>query len=75
MKFTLALLLCSYVAESCLPPHIHPTKFDDQYDCLLQGYKESILKIEEIGREDINLHNMYIKFGCYPENTLIEEDT
>ena len=69
MKFTLAFLLCSYVAESCLPPHIHPIKFDNEYDCLVAGYTESLNKIKEIGEYDINTHRMYIKFGCYPEIT------
>ena len=32
MKFTLAFLLCSYVAETCLPPHIWEEKFDTEYD-------------------------------------------
>jgi hypothetical protein len=30
---------------------------------------ESIRKIEEIGPYDVNTHRMYIKFGCYPEET------
>ena len=69
MKFTLAFLLCSYVAESCLPPYIHPIKFDNEYDCLVAGYTESLDKIKEIGEYDINTHRMYIKFGCYPSKT------
>ena len=66
MKFSLVFLLCSYVAGECMPPHIHSTQFDDEYDCLTVGYSESLIKIEEIGREEINLYSMYIKFGCYP---------
>ena len=69
MKITLAFLLCSYVAESCLPPYIYPMQFDNEYDCLLVGYSESLRKIEEIGPYDINTHRMYIKFGCYPSKT------
>ena len=68
MKFGLAFLLCSYVAESCLPPFIHPMQFDSEYDCLVTGYEQSLLKIQEIGPYDINTHRMYIKFGCYEEN-------
>ena len=48
MKFALALILCSYVAESCLPPYVYPTKFEDQYDCFVEGYKQSMVKMEEI---------------------------
>jgi len=64
MKFTLALIMCSYVAGECMPPFIYDTKFDNQYDCLMKGYEESIAKIEEIGEENINEHEIYIKFVC-----------
>ena len=69
MKIALAFLLSSYVAESCLPPHIHPVEFDSEYDCLLVGYSESLRKIEEIGPDDVNEYGMYIKFGCYESIT------
>ena len=55
MKFALAFLLCSYVAETCLPPHVYEIEFDN----------ESLQKIQEIGETDVNEHRMYIKFGCY----------
>ena len=64
MKFTLILILCSYVAGECLPPHTYPKKFNDQYDCFMEGYNQSILKMEEIGREEINDHEIYIRFIC-----------
>ena len=73
MKITLAFLLCSYVAESCLPPYIHPVKFDNEYDCMIAGYSESLKKIKEIGPEDVNGYSMYIKFGCYESST--EDET
>ena len=65
MKFGLAFLLCSYVAETCLPPHVHEIPFNSEYDCLVAGYTESLKKIQEMGPIDINKHRMYIKFGCY----------
>ena len=73
MKIALAFLLCSYVAESCLPPHILPVEFDNEYDCMIAGYSESLKKIEEIGPEDVNNYSMYIKFGCYKSST--EDET
>ena len=33
MKFTLILILCSYVAGECLAPYSYPQQFNDQYDC------------------------------------------
>ena len=65
VKFGLAFLLCSYIAETCLPPHIYEIEFDSEYDCLVVGYEESLNKIIEIGEKDINMHRMYIKFGGY----------
>ena len=72
MKFALAFLLCSSIAETCLPPHVHHLEFDSEYECLMVGYKESLNKIIEIGPDDINEHSMYIKFGCYPVVTEAE---
>ena len=73
MKFTLAFLLCSTVAETCLPPHVYHLEFNSEYECLIEGYKQSLDKIIEIGPEDINTHSMYIKFGCY--EIIVEKDT
>ena len=64
MKITLFLIMCSYVAGECLPPYTSPQQFNDQYDCFMEGYNQSILKMEEIGREEINEHEIYIRFIC-----------
>ena len=75
MKIILALIMYSYTAGTCLPPYIYPEKFNDQYDCFMEGYNQSILKMEQIGREEINEHEIYIRFICSPENKSVEEDT
>ena len=67
MKFVLAILICSQVGNTCLDPYNVPGKFDEGYDCMVKGYEMSLDKIKEIGREDVNKHNIFIKFGCYPE--------
>jgi hypothetical protein len=41
----------------------------------MEGYNQSILKMEQIGREEINEYEIYIRFICSPENEPIEEDT
>ena len=64
MKISLALILCSYVANSCLPPYVYPEQFDSQYECFMKGYEESIIKMKEIGKEDVNKHQFYIRFLC-----------
>ena len=70
MKWVLVLVICSLESNSCMPPFKYPILFDDGYDCMVQGYKESLSKIEEMGREDINKHQIYIKFGCTPQTTI-----
>ena len=70
MKILLSIIICSSVAGECMPPCPWPDTFNSQYDCLHFGYNESIKKLEEIGREDINKYGMYLRFTCTPENTI-----
>ena len=67
MKIVLILYMCSYTAGSCLPGYQWPKKFDDMYDCMQAGYTESIKKMEEVGREDVNEHEIFIRFACSEE--------
>ena len=64
------MIICSQVAGTCMPPFQWPTAFNNQYDCLMEGYKQSIIKMEELGPEDVNKYNMYIRFTCTPEATI-----
>jgi len=73
MKFTLLILLCSYVAGECMPPHKMPTTYNDMYECMEAGYKESLNKLQKIGKEEVNKHEIYIRFICQ-ENQIIEPE-
>jgi len=66
MKFLLTLIMCSYTEGICMPGYEWPQHFDSTYDCMMFGYKESINKMEEVGRLDVNKHQIYIKFTCAP---------
>ncbi len=70
MKILLSLIICSQVAGTCLEPYPWPITFNNQYDCLMEGYKQSIIKMEEFGPKDVNQYNMFIKFYCTPDNTI-----
>ena len=70
MKFLLSLIICSQVAGTCLEPYQWPERFNTQYDCLAFGYEESLKKIKEIGREEVNKYNMYIRFVCSPDPSI-----
>ena len=58
------------MAGTCLEPYPWPETFDTQYDCLMFGYEESLRKIQEIGKTEVNKYNAFIKFTCTPENTI-----
>ena len=71
MKFLLTLVICSGLeGVGCIPPHVWPDKFDNLYDCLMQGYDESTAKLTEIGKDSVNDNLIHIKFYCTP---LLEE--
>jgi len=70
MKIMLMLILCSGVAQECMPAYEWPTKFPDMYECMLAGYEESTNKMLEIGRYQANEFDMYIKFTCKPIKTI-----
>ena len=70
MKFLLSLIICSSVAGQCMSPYQWPESFDTQYDCLMFGYEESIVKMKELGRKDVNEYGMFIKFYCTPDNSI-----
>ena len=70
MKILLSLVICSQVSASCLQAIPWPKTFDTQYDCLMFGYQESMNKMKQIGLEDVNKYNMFIKFYCTPAPTI-----
>ena len=69
MKFILTMILCSATSGECMPPFQVDKIYKDGYDCMVDGFNMSLQKTEEIGREDINKHKIYIKFGCNEDNS------
>ncbi len=59
------------MAGECMPPHPMPDKYDSIYDCLNAGYIESLNKSKEIGKEEINKHEIYIRFVCKQEKIIV----
>jgi len=39
-------------------------KFEDMYDCLMRGYKESINMTMKVGKEEINKKGLFTRFAC-----------
>ena len=72
MKFSLALILCSTITNSCLLPYKYSQNFDSLYTCLVEGYEQSILELKDIGEIDVNKNELYIKFMCTDESKIGE---
>ena len=70
MKFLLSLIICSQVANTCMPLYQWPDQFDSSYDCMMFGYEESMNKMREIGRTEANKHGIFVRFTCTPVNTI-----
>ena len=66
MKILLSIIICSSLAGECMPPFDWHETFTTKYDCLTFGYEESLKKMTEIGRNEVNQYGMYIKFYCMP---------
>ena len=66
MEFVLTLVMCAFVEgkTTCMQPHSCEDKYTDAYSCMLDGYTRSYDKIVEVGKDDVNKFNIYIKFGC-----------
>ena len=71
MSFILTMMICSVIngKTQCVPPITFKDKYLDAYDCMVDGYVKSQEKTIELGREDVNKYNIYIKFGCYEDNS------
>ena len=67
MEYVLTMIICAFIdgKTNCMPPHRFDNIYKDGYSCMLDGYTKSYDKIVEIGKEDVNKFNIYIKFGCY----------
>ena len=66
MEFVLTMVMCAFVEgkTTCMQPHSFEDKYTDAYSCMLDGYTRSYDKIVELGKDEVNKFNIYIKFGC-----------
>ena len=71
MKFALLMIMCSYVAGECIDPVPMNTYYDDMYSCMNAGYQHSLDKSIDLGKEQVNEYQIYIKFICVEETLII----
>ena len=70
MNILLSIIICSSIAQECMPPIAYKDLFPTEYDCLHFGYQESQKRLEAIGKHDVNKFGMFIRFTCTPTNTI-----
>ena len=66
MKYVIILYLCSFVnvQPTCYSEKIVALEFDNYYDCILQGYKQSHNHLASLDREKIINQKLAIRFQC-----------
>ena len=65
------MIICAFVEgkTTCMPPLVVNENYTDGYSCMLDGYTKAYDKIVEIGKDDVNKFNIYIKFGCNEDHS------
>ena len=66
MKYVIILYLCSFVnvQSTCFSEKIVALEFDNYYDCILQGYKQSYNHLSKLDKEKIIEQKLAIRFKC-----------
>jgi len=66
MKYVIILYLCSFVnvQSTCYSEKIVGLEFDNYYDCILNGYKQSHNHLASLDKEKIIEQKLAIRFQC-----------
>ena len=66
MKYVIILYLCSFVnvQSTCHSQKIVALEFDNYYDCILSGYKQSHNHLASLDKEKIIEQKLAIRFQC-----------
>ena len=62
MKILLTIIMCSAVSDTCLTPFTFDEPYNSTYECMIDGYTKALEKTIELGKEDVNEYDIYIKF-------------
>ena len=77
-KFIILMWLCTATTSTplnCKQLEIERVRFSDQYSCTVYGYSHSLRVIRDLGRDQINQHNLFTKFLCAPEQYIKKVET
>jgi len=66
MKYVIILYLCSFsnVQPTCYSEKIVSLEFNNYYDCILEGYKQSHSHLASLDKEQITKQKLAIRFQC-----------
>ena len=66
MKYVIILYLCSFVnvQPTCYSEKVVALEFDNYYDCILQGYKQSHNHLASLDKDKIIEQKLAIRFQC-----------
>ena len=66
MKYVIILYLCSFInaQSACYSEKVVALEFDDYYDCILEGYKQSYTHLANFDKDRINKEKLAIRFQC-----------
>ena len=66
MKYVIILYLCSFanVPPTCYSEKIVALEFNNYYDCILDGYKQSHNHLASLDKEKIIEQKLAIRFQC-----------
>ncbi len=67
----LVISLCSFIHQSCQPIDNGTTLHDDWNTCMGVGYISSIKILDEIGKEEVNKHQIGTQIMCYQTKGII----
>jgi hypothetical protein len=58
------MIICSQVQGTCYPPAVLQKEFNNSYECLQEGYKESQKILETLGPDMVIEKKIIVKFTC-----------
>jgi hypothetical protein len=66
MKYIIILYLCSFSGPEtqCMPGRVLAFEFDSYNNCILEGYKQAYLALNELDNKQVNNEKLAIKFDC-----------
>tara|TARA_R100001443_G_scaffold114806_1_gene131348 strand:- start:6952 stop:7176 length:225 start_codon:yes stop_codon:yes gene_type:complete len=66
MKYVIILYLCSFanVPPSCFSERVVALEFETYNACILEGYKQAYVHLENINDDKVEEEKLAIKFQC-----------